>query len=114
MTTQANKKHRELHLEVGDWVLFKLQPYRQHSIALQENHKLGMCYFNLFQILHRIGEVSYQLQLPLESKIHPVFHISLLKPFKGCPSKQYILLPMTTIEEGPILTPAAILQHGQV
>lgn len=39
----------------------------------------------LFQILKHIDNVAYQLTLPPTSNIHDVFHVSLLKPFKGPP-----------------------------
>lgn len=42
MKVQANKKRRDVTLEVGDLVLVKLQPYRQSSTALRKNQKLGM------------------------------------------------------------------------
>ena len=42
---QADKKRQDVNLQVGDLVLVKLQPYKQHSAALRKNHKLGMRFF---------------------------------------------------------------------
>ena len=35
-----------------------------------------------FFVTKRVGPVAYELELPQTWKIHPVFHTSLLRPFK--------------------------------
>jgi hypothetical protein len=42
--------------------------------------KLDDKFFGPFKILDRINPVSFRLSLPSSMKIHPVFHVSLLKP----------------------------------
>jgi len=78
MKAYADKNRRHLEFEEGDLVLVKLQPYRQHSIALRKNQKLGMKYFGPFRISTKLSVVAYKLDLPSEARIHNVFHISLL------------------------------------
>ena len=36
---------------IGELTLVKLQPYRQHLVALRKNQKLGMKYFGLFEVI---------------------------------------------------------------
>jgi hypothetical protein len=110
MKKQADKHRSDITLQVGDLVLVKLQPYRQQSVALRKNQKLGMRYFGSFEIIARVGNVAYKLKLPENAKIHPVFHVSQLKIFKGDPQQQYLPLPLTMSEIGPMLQPIEILQ----
>ena len=49
------------------------------SVAHKSSQKLGFKYFGPFQIIQPVGAVSYKLQLPEKSKIHPVVHVSQLK-----------------------------------
>ncbi|WVZ01635.1 hypothetical protein V8G54_027704 [Vigna mungo] len=110
MKQQADRKRRDIQLEVGDLALVKLQPYRQQSLALRKNQKLGLKFFGPFEVVEKIGAVAYRLQLPDTAKIYPVFHISLLKKFQGDLPQQYLPLPLTTSEFGPTVQPWNILR----
>ena len=79
MRAYANKHHRDVNLAVDDWVYLKLQPYRLKSLAKKLNEKLNPRFYGPYRISKVIGKVAYHLNLPLESNVHPVFHVSLLK-----------------------------------
>lgn len=64
MKHNADKKRKDVSFEVGDQVLVKLQPYRQSSVTLRKNQKLGIRYFGPFTIMAKVGMVAYKLQLP--------------------------------------------------
>ncbi|PHT82039.1 hypothetical protein T459_15054 [Capsicum annuum] len=83
MKALADKSHTKIIFEVGDWAFVKLQPYRQSTLRLQRDHKLGMRYFGPYKILKCVGVVAYNLDLPEAAKIHSVFHASILKHCVG-------------------------------
>ncbi|GKC71969.1 retrotransposable element Tf2 [Tanacetum coccineum] len=83
MKMQADKHRSERVFQVGDWVFLKLQPYRQQSLHARAFHKLAAKYYGPYKIVARVGEVAYKLDLPVSSKIHDVFHVSLLKKSHG-------------------------------
>ncbi|XP_031251038.1 subtilisin-like protease SBT1.2 [Pistacia vera] len=86
MKKWADKKRRHVEFQEGDLVLVKLLP--QQFKTLRKVHKgLVRKYEGPFQVIQRIGKVSYRLQLPPKLKIHPVFHVSLLKPFHEDPEE---------------------------
>lgn len=84
MKKLADTKRTKISFDEGDWVLVKLQPYRQHSLVLRKkDKKLGMRYFGPFKVLKKIGAVAYRLQLLAEAHSHPIFHVSVLKKCNG-------------------------------
>ncbi|XP_072060288.1 uncharacterized protein [Arachis hypogaea] len=109
MKAFADRKRRQGELVVGYLVLVKLQPYRQHSVALRKNQKLEMRYFGSFKIVHKVSPVTYKLKLPNKAKIHDVFHISLLKKFKGDGKLPYLPMPLKTTKGGLVVFPTGIL-----
>ncbi|GAU14480.1 hypothetical protein TSUD_250200 [Trifolium subterraneum] len=109
MAIYANKKRRDLCFEVGEWVFLKLRPHRQHSVVRRMHQKLAARFYGPFQIIQKIGAVAYKLDLPPESKIHPVFHISLLKRLVGDYQVQGDLPKTLEIAEDNEVYPAKVL-----
>uniref|UniRef100_A0A9J8B157 Chromo domain-containing protein n=1 Tax=Cyprinus carpio carpio TaxID=630221 RepID=A0A9J8B157_CYPCA len=65
--------------------------------------KLSPRFIGPFTILEQINPVTYKLQLPPEYRIHPTFHVSLLKPHHPSVS------PSTEPGEAP---PPLLLEDG--
>jgi hypothetical protein len=96
---------------VGDLIFLKLQPYVQSSLAPRANQKLAFKFFGPFPVLKKVGAGAYQLALPAESKIHPVFHVSQLKKSIG----SNIQVPSTLPQElSAWQVPKKIMQHRLV
>lgn len=83
MWDHANKRRRQVEYSEGDWVYLKLQPYRMKTLAKKPNEKLRPRFYGPYQILKKIGVVAYKLDLPADCRVHPVFHVSLLKKAIG-------------------------------
>ena len=63
MKRQTNQHRVDRQFEVGDWAYVKLQPYRQHSVALRLNQKLNPRFFGPFPVIARVGVMAYKLRL---------------------------------------------------
>lgn len=61
--------------------------------------KLAAEYFGPYQIIYKFNPKSYKLKLPEGSKIHPAFHVNLVKKKLGEGIVEQPELP-TTHEEG--------------
>jgi len=109
MKAHADGHRREVSFQIGDWVYVKLRPYRQTTVA-DKFHKLGKRFYGPYQITEVIGKVAYRLALPPTAKIHPVFHISKLKPHQGPITKEQSL-PPSSWANNPVVAPLTILDH---
>ena len=87
-----------------------MQPYRQQSLASKGKWKLSPRYFGPFQVLKKIGSVSYKLELPAESRIHHVFHVSSLKLKLGQHVTPLPTMPPVDESDQVFTEPVAVLQ----
>ena len=52
-------------------------------------------YIGPYTIMERVGTIAYRLDLPLEmSKLHNVFHVSMLRKYIADPSHVLVQQPM--------------------
>ena len=78
-----NKQDIEYH--EGDKVLLSMGKKKQLLLTLPgqaENRKLRAKYVGPFEVQEKISAVAYRLKLPRHFRLHPVFHIDRLKPWK--------------------------------
>lgn len=83
MKKNADLKRVDKKFNIEDWVYLRLHPYRQSSLVLRRAIKLSPRFYGPYKVVEKIGVVAYRLELPDESKIHPVFHVSYLKKCLG-------------------------------
>ncbi|KAK4283217.1 hypothetical protein QN277_000192 [Acacia crassicarpa] len=109
MVLQANKHSSERHFAVGDMVYLKLHPFRRNLLNNSSLHKLAAWYFGPFRVLRKIRAVAYELELPSTTRVHPVFHVSLLKKHVGPSAPLVQSLPPVDDQGQFALEPEAIL-----
>jgi hypothetical protein len=100
---------------VGKWVWLRLQHREATGITPLKQSKLPPRFFGPYQVIERIGEVAYRLQLPARARIHDVFHVALLKKFEGTPSSSMVPLPVMRHDRllpVPLKIVKARLNHG--
>ena len=71
---------------MGDRVFLKVSPWKG-VLRFRRRGKLRPKYIGPYEIIARVGQVAYRLDLPPElSKVHNVFHVSMLRKYILDPS----------------------------
>ncbi|CAN1154462.1 Transposon Ty3-I Gag-Pol polyprotein [Linum perenne] len=71
--------------EVGDKVFLRVSPWKG-VMRFGRKGKLSPRYIGPYEILERIGPLAYRLALPPSlSRIHNVFHVSMLRAYRSHP-----------------------------
>ncbi|GKD79817.1 putative reverse transcriptase domain-containing protein [Tanacetum coccineum] len=72
-------KRKPMEFQVEDKVMLKVSPWKG-VIRFGKRGKLNPRYVGPFEVLEKVGEVSYKLELPEKlSRVHNTFHMSNLK-----------------------------------
>nr|GEZ22292.1 putative reverse transcriptase domain-containing protein [Tanacetum cinerariifolium] len=89
----ADLKRKPMEFEIGDRVMLKVSPWKG-VVRFGKRGKLNPRYVKTFNVLAKVGKVSYRLKLPQElSRVPHTFHVSNLK-------KCYTDEPLVTPLEG--------------
>ena len=110
MKKYVDLKRANKEFNCGDFVYLKIQPYKQLSLANSAFHELAARYYGPFKVLERVGKVAYKLELPAGTRIHDVFHGSLLKAHH-CPHIASQELPLYSEEGEFVPQPLVVLDR---
>jgi hypothetical protein len=76
----ADQHRRELTFALGDQVMLSTTNLRLK--VAEQTPKLMSKFIGPFKVLQIISPVAYRIELPPTLSIHPVFHVSRLKPYR--------------------------------
>ncbi|XP_041003993.1 uncharacterized protein LOC121249348 [Juglans microcarpa x Juglans regia] len=78
--------HCQLEFELGDKVFLRIAPMKR-VMRYAKKDKLSPRSVGPFEILNRIGPMAYRVALPPAlSKVHDVFHVSMLRKYMSDPT----------------------------
>ncbi|KND54475.1 hypothetical protein BSCH_01514c [Candidatus Paraburkholderia schumanniana] len=78
LTRQLNKGRRKVTLEPGDWVWIHM---RKERFPAQRRSKLSPRGDGPFQVLEKVNDNAYRLELPSEYGVHATFNVADLSLF---------------------------------
>jgi hypothetical protein len=112
----ANHHRRDVTFCVGDLVLLSSHHINLASQATRPSKKLQHRFTGPYRITQKVSPVAFKLALPDTLKIHPVFHVSLLRQYRdptSIPNREAPQPPppAITINDHPEFEVEKILDH---
>jgi hypothetical protein len=81
----ANEKRRDETFQVGDQVYLSTNNLTPDADRNRPKRKFNARFIGPFPVTGVVSKVAYRLALPATMKVHPVFHVSLLKRYTPSP-----------------------------
>ena len=119
MANQADRRRRTVNLKIGTKVYVDSTGINLDIYSERPSKKLNPLYCGPFEILDRVGPVSYLLKLPASHpNLHPIFHISKLRSisdseFRGLRRTKLPTIPDQEYEVERILDNRFVRQKEQ-
>nr|GEZ90691.1 putative reverse transcriptase domain-containing protein [Tanacetum cinerariifolium] len=80
-----------MDFQVGDKVMLKVLPWKG-VVCFGKWGKLNHRYIGPFQVLSKVGDIAYRLELPQQlSRVHNTFHVLNMKK---CLSDESLMIPL--------------------
>lgn len=94
MKRQFDKGRQPKEFQVGQRVLLNARNLKRKDLKCA---KFGPRFVGPFTIEEKVGTVSYKLTLPDTMQVHPVFHVELLREYRG---NEFTFPPSITCDDG--------------
>ena len=104
----ADQKRREVSYAIGDQVLLSTKHINLKA-AVPGSKKLMPRWIGPFKFIALPGPVAVKLDLPPTCKIHNVFHVSLVKPYRPDGSVQPP--PPEFVDDEPVYKVDSLVKH---
>ena len=102
----SDKHRRDVAFAVGDQVLLSAK-----NLRLPGPSKMRPRWVGPYRIEALVGKVAAKLTLPESLGIHPVFHFSLLKPYRSDGTRVPVTLPIVWDGQSPLWRVQRIVGH---
>jgi hypothetical protein len=100
---QYDKHRRDISFEVGDSVYLDAKNIKSPSITDTSTNKLGPRFRGPYKIIGHPSPLNYELDLPPQSRLYPVFHVSKLRKHIPRDPDQFILPEPTDTDQEPLI-----------
>ena len=106
-----NTNRRQQEFQIGDKVLLSTRNLKQVHTGQTGAKKLIPKFIGPYLVKKKLSNDNYELALPDASRLHPVFHTSLLKPYVHDPTRTSKPPAMADVDGSELFQVEAILKH---